>query len=223
MHELQIRLGYQFNDISLLEQALTHCSYAAEHNERLEFLGDAILDFLIADCLFRRHASCNEGALSQMRAQIVCGRNLAGIGSDLQLGRVLRLGSGEAKSGGRERASNLANGVEAVIAAVYLDGGIVASIHLVEKLFAEHLQASSVVTIKDPKTRLQEHLQSRQLDLPVYRLASRSGKDHAANFSVTCNIPQLDLVVDANGTSVKKAEQSAAGKILALIEKKLNE
>ena len=219
MYELQMRLGYQFKNISLLEQALTHRSYAANHNERFEFLGDAILDFLIADCLFHRHPACNEGALSQMRAQIVCGNNLAAIGRNLQLGNILRLGSGEARSGGRDRESNLANGVEAVIAAVYLDGGIVAGTSLVENLFAEHLRGSSVVALKDAKTRLQEYLQSRQLDLPVYRLVGRAGKDHAASFSVTCHVPQLALVVDASGASVKKAEQSAAGKLLALIEK----
>lgn len=219
MHDLQQRLGYVFKDPGLLQQALTHRSFASNHNERLEFLGDAILDFLIGDALFHRHPTCTEGELSQMRAQIVCGDNLSAIGSRLELGHSMRLGVGEAHSGGRERASNLANAVEAVVAAVYLDGGLESSRNLVARLFAVPLQASCTTAPKDAKTRLQEYLQSRQLDLPSYRLVSRSGKDHVARFCVACDVPQLALGVVAEGTSVKKAEQSAAGKLLAIIEK----
>lgn len=221
MHKLQDNIGYFFKEHSLLEQALTHRSYSGAHNERLEFLGDAFLDFVVGDVLFHRYPLCKEGDLSRMRARIVCGENLASIGSELGLGSLLRLGSGEASSGGRDRSSNLANAVEALVAAVYLDGGIEAGRALIDRLFSKHLQNAASDTTKDAKTCLQEYLQSRRYDLPVYRLVQRSGKDHAAVFVVACEVAGLSLSASAEGTSVKKAELAAAEKLLAMIGKEL--
>lgn len=223
LEQLQGRLGYRFTNPALCRQALTHRSYGSLHNERLEFLGDAVLDLLISELLFLRFPAASEGELSRMRAAVVCGENLAGIGGELALGDCLLLGAGEAASGGRQRQSSLANAVEALIAAVYLDGGMLACSTLVNKLFAAVLQQANPGSDKDPKSSLQEYLQARQLALPEYRLLCQSGADHNASFTMECAVVRLGLVAQATASSRKKAEGLAAGKILESLESRKHE
>jgi ribonuclease-3 len=211
---LQSRLGYVFNSRPLFIQALTHRSYGAPHNERLEFLGDAILDLLIGEFLYHRYPAATEGELSQLRAQAVCGDSLAEIGQQLQLGDCLYLGVGEAKSGGHQRESSIANAVEAIIAAIYLDSGMESCRAVVRDLFASALEKMEQGAVKDAKTCLQEYLQSRQLPLPQYILLARTGSDHSASFTMECVVAALDMRADATASSRKKAEQLAAEKIL---------
>jgi ribonuclease-3 len=215
---LQYQLGYIFSEQDLLLQALTHCSFSSSNNERLEFLGDAVLDLLIGEWLYQRFPLATEGELSHMRAQAVCGNNLAAVGFSLGLGDCMRMGAGEIQSGGRTRHSTVANAVEAIIAAIYLDGGMTACRQVVNKLFVDVALKLDPQTRKDPKTRVQEFLQARTLSLPQYRLLKRSGQDHAAIFHVECAVVDLDLRADAEASSRKKAEQLAAEKILLLLE-----
>jgi ribonuclease-3 len=215
---LQYRLGYTFSNQSLFVQALTHRSYSGLHNERLEFLGDAILDLLVSEYLYQHYPSAAEGELSHMRAQVVCGERLAEIGLQLQLGSFLYLGAGEDKSGGRQRQSSIANAVEAIIAAVYLDGGMEKCRHVVHHLFAVLLEQVEQGVGKDAKTRLQEYLQARHMLLPQYCLVNRTGNDHDACFTMECIVEPLALRADATASSRKKAEQMAAEKILEQLE-----
>lgn len=215
---LQGLLGYEFRQISVCLQALTHRSYNNQHNERLEFLGDAILDLLISESLYKKYPSATEGELSHMRASIVCGENLAMIARQLELGSHLYLGAGEARSGGRERQSTLANALEALIAAIYLDGGLEACRATTEKLFAPVLASVVPGTGKDAKTQLQEYLQARQLPLPTYRLLARTGSEHEARFTMQCAAEAFGLAAEATAGSRKKAEQLAAEKVLELLE-----
>lgn len=216
----QRSLGYTFKDASLITQALTHRSYSVQHNERLEFLGDAILDFLVGEFLYHRYPAANEGELSQMRAQAVCGEQLAAAGRNLQLGECLRLGAGEIKSGGQQRDSNIANAVEALIAAIYLDGGMDSCREVVYGLFGEVLEQLHPGVLKDSKTRLQEYLQSRHMQLPQYKLLVRAGVDHSAIFTMECDVAELNLRAVATASSRKKAEQLAAEDILGFLELK---
>lgn len=211
---LQGRLGYVFRDKALLRRALTHRSYAGQHNERLEFLGDAILDLLIGEQLYHRYTSATEGELSHMRAQVVCGETLAVIGKELQLGDCLYLGAGESNSGGRDRQSNLANTVEALVASIYLDAGIEVCRTVTGRLFSRPLQQVTPGSGKDPKTILQEYLQARQLPLPQYREVARTGSEHAASFTMECVVAAAGVAASATASSRKKAEQQAAAKIL---------
>lgn len=211
---LQGRLGYTFNSRPLFTQALTHRSYGVPHNERLEFLGDAILDLFIGEFIYHRYPTATEGEMSQLRAQAVCGERLAEIGQQLQLGDYLYLGVGEAKSGGHQRESSIANAVEAIIAAIYLDGGIERCRAVVQVLFASALDQMERGAVKDAKTCVQEYLQSRQLPLPQYILLARTGSDHNASFTMECVVAALDMRADATAASRKKAEQLAAEKIL---------
>lgn len=213
-HLLQQRLGYRFGSASLLVQALTHRSHGALHNERLEFLGDAVLDLLISEFLYLRHPTATEGELSHMRAQVVCGEQLAAMGQELHLGACLYLGAGEDKSGGRQRQSSIANAVEAVIAAIYLDGGMESCRKVVQHLFASLLEQTEQGAVKDAKTRLQEYLQAKHMVLPRYCLVSRIGNDHDASFTMECIVESLAMRADATASSRKKAEQMAAEKIL---------
>jgi ribonuclease-3 len=215
---LQGLLGYEFRQISVCLQALTHRSYNNQHNERLEFLGDAILDLLVSEWLYRKFPSATEGELSHMRASIVCGENLAMIARQLELGSHLYLGAGEVGSGGRERQSTLANALEALLAAIYLDGGLEACRATTEKLFAPVLASVVPGTGKDAKTQLQEYMQARQLPLPTYRLLERSGSEHEARFTMQCAAEALGLAAEAVAGSRKKAEQLAAEKVLELLE-----
>jgi ribonuclease-3 len=215
---LQERLAYKFSNRSLLVQALTHRSYGSLHNERLEFLGDAIIDLLVGEFLYHRYPAATEGELSQMRAQAVCGESLVELGQQLQLGGCLYLGAGEAKSGGHQRESSIANAIEALIAAVYLDGGMDVCRAVVHRLFAPVFEQMGQSTIKDPKTRLQEYLQSRHLMLPQYSLLTKTGNDHDASFTMQCEVIAMGVKAVATASSRKKAEQLAAKEILGQLE-----
>lgn len=212
---LQKHLGYVFTEPNLCIQALTHRSYGAQHNERLEFLGDAILDFLITDVIYRTNPAASEGELSNMRAHVVRGEQLTKVGEVLQLGDLLLLGVGEENAGGRQRPSLIANAVEAVIAAVYLDGGLEKCREVVDQLFAPILDSLTPTVGKDAKTTLQEYLQSRHLPLPVYELVARHGSDHNARFTMACVVAALQERAEGEASSRKQAEQLAAKKILA--------
>lgn len=214
MTRLQQRLGYQFNDSELLERALSHRSIGAGNNERLEFLGDALLGFEVADCLYRRESDADEGQLSRMRAHLVKRETLAEIARELQLGEILHLGPGELRSGGQSRDSILSDAVEAIIAAVYLDGGIDQARSLVRRLLGDRLSRPTADTQrKDAKTSLQEHLQSLGKPLPNYEVVSITGEPHAQTFRVLCT---TELAPDTLGEagSRRKAEQIAARQML---------
>lgn len=219
--DLKFRHGeldsHRFADPGLLQQALTHRSAGAPHNERLEFLGDGIVNLLVAEVLFQRWPKADEGALTRARAELVREASLAVIARKLELGARLTLGPGEMKSGGHRRDSILADALEAVVAAIYLDVGFEACRNVVLPWFEESLAALPVGKPgKDPKTRLQEWLQGRQRPLPAYELVSESGDDHAKVFHVSCTILDPTLAAQGEGTSRRNAEQAAAA---ALIEK----
>lgn len=209
---LQSRLGYCFNDPKLLQQALTHRSHSTPHNERLEFLGDSILNFIVAAELYGRFTRLREGELSRLRASLVREQSLHDIATRIALGDFLRLGEGELKSGGFRRPSILADSVEALIGAVYLDGGYEAARGVVLSLYGEQLDTldPSVTADKDPKTQLQEWLQSRKHPLPQYNVVATHGAAHDQRFEVECSIPALNMRTLGSGTSRRLAEQEAA-------------
>jgi len=208
------QLGYTFKDASLLRIALTHRSAVGKNNERLEFLGDSILNFVIAEALFERYPKAKEGELSRLRASLVKGDTLAKLARELDLGAYLKLGGGELKSGGFRRDSILADALEAVLAAVYLDSDFATCRALIQRLFESQLAALPVVAaLKDPKTRLQEILQARQQALPSYDIMAVSGEPHAQKFTVRCTLDD-GLVTTAEGSSRRKAEQEAARQAL---------
>ncbi len=205
------RLGYEFKDDSLLERALTHRSAGSGHNERLEFLGDSIINFIMAETLFRAQPEAREGQLTRLRALLVRRETLAAVARDLDLGMALKLGGGELKSGGRDRDSILADALEAVIGAVYLDSGMDSCRELVERLFTEKIaQAQQRRGAKDAKTRLQERLQARGLPLPTYEVVEVKGAPHSQEFQVFCRVASLDNPTCGTGGSRRKAEQAAA-------------
>ncbi len=204
-------LGYHFQQADLFDQALTHRSAGTPNNERLEFLGDALLGYFIAEVLYMRFEDCDEGQLSRLRARLVKKESLAEIARALQLGDYLALGTGELRSGGHARDSILADAVEAVIAAVYLDGGVDEAKRVVRGLFETHISNINVGhALKDPKTRLQEYLQANKQPLPEYDIVEVAGSQHAQSFRVACNVPALAQQVTGAGTSRRKAEQKAA-------------
>jgi ribonuclease III len=208
-------LGYNFNDPMLLQQALTHRSAARENNERLEFLGDAILSFVISTELYCRFESIDEGTLSRLRASLVKGDTLAVLARGLELGDYLQLGPGELKSGGFRRGSILADTLEAIFGAIFLDSDIAAVKQVILSLYAERLNnVDPSAALKDPKTRLQEFLQSRNHALPEYEITDVQGKDHEQRFTVTCTVPTIGEPVVAHGGSRRKAEQAAAQQAL---------
>ena len=218
--QLHTKLNYQFNDSELLHAALTHRSAGAHNNERLEFLGDSILNFVVASAIFKLRPEYHEGQLTRLRANLVRGETLAEIARDLDLGSLLKLGSGELKSGGFKRASILADALEAVIGAVYLDGGFAAAEKTVNHLYADrfnNLPASE--PDKDSKTLLQEFLQGRGHGLPEYELLDSYGEPHARTFVVGCAVDTLGLTIKAEGSSRRRAEQTAAAGILEQIGK----
>ncbi len=218
MKRLQQRIAYRFSDIDLLERALSHRSLGANNNERLEFLGDAILGFEVADSLYRRLKEADEGQLSRIRAHLVRRETLAAIARELQLGDILRLGPGELRSGGQSRDSILADAVEAVIAAVYLDGGIEQARALVRRLLGDRLSEPPPETQrKDPKTQLQEHLQAIGRPLPHYEVVEIVGDQHDQTFRVRCRTGALPDTFGEGG-SRRKAEQSAARAMLHQLE-----
>ena len=216
---LTARLDHEFRDQALLDLALTHRSTAGPNNERLEYLGDAVLAFLVAEILYLKFPRAPEGILTRLRASVVKRESLAEVARGIDLGSFVFLGSGEKKSGGWRRDSILANTLEAVIGAVYLDAGIEASRRLIQRLFAEKLAGLSTSDPgKDPKTALQEVLQARGKPLPVYELVSESGAAHARTFTIRCVIEDLDRTVIAEGSSKRNAEQAAAGMALQLLK-----
>lgn len=209
--DLVRRLGYSFRDPQLLEQALTHRSAAARNNERLEFLGDGLLNFVIGAALYRLQPAAEEGALSRLRASLVREETLALLGRDLKLGEWLRLGESELKSGGFRRDSILADAVEALIGAIYLDGGFEPAREVCERLYAGLLAAlPDAESLKDAKTRLQERLQAAGRPLPRYEVLVESGPPHARRFHVRCSLQDQELVTESEGPSRRGAEQGAA-------------
>lgn len=208
--------GYQFKQIELLEQALSHRSYSrTANNERLEFLGDSILGLIISRHIFQSFSNASEGDLSRIRASLVNKETLARIAQDIGLGDHILLGGGELKSGGYRRASILSDALEALIAAIYLDSGLEQAERVILSLFQEHLKnVPNGASLKDPKTRLQENLQSRKMELPNYEVEQTCGKSHDPVFTVRCSIASLNLHTSGSGSSRKKAEQQAAGRML---------
>jgi len=213
--KLSQRLGYQFKDQSLVELALTHRSKGVENNERLEFLGDSILSVVISEDLYQRFPEAKEGKLSRLRARIVKGKTLAEVAKEFDLGDFLLLGSGELKSGGHKRDSILADAVEALIGAIYLDSGLDAARERVLAWFETRLDNLSLEDpIKDPKTQLQEIQQAAGSRLPKYEVLSVDGPTNEQVFTVTCFIPEIEAPVTATGSSRRNAEQTAAATVL---------
>lgn len=216
---LQEALGYRFEHADLLQTALTHRSYGTPNYERLEFLGDGLLNATVADLLYRQFPDLHEGDLSRLRANLVRQESLHRIAQHLSLGAELLLGDGEKKSGGAGRPSILADALEAILGAVYLDGGFAHAHALVERLFkAEIERINPRRDAKDPKTRLQEYLQGRRLPLPTYTVINTHGEAHAQQFEVRCEIAGLPQTSVGRGSSRRLAEQQAAESILTLIE-----
>ncbi|GAB2636663.1 ribonuclease III [Vibrio panuliri] len=208
---LEKKLGYRFQQAELINLALTHRSANGKHNERLEFLGDSILSFVIADDLYHRFPKVNEGDMSRMRATLVRGNTLAELGREFVLGDYLKLGPGELKSGGFRRDSILADAVEAIIGAIYLDSDIETVRGIVLSWYQTRLEAIKPgVSQKDPKTRLQEFLQGRRKPLPVYTVTNIKGEAHNQEFTVSCEVAGIGSPVIGKGTSRRKAEQAAA-------------
>ncbi|WP_394129716.1 ribonuclease III [Shewanella maritima] len=212
-------LGYEFTNQDLLKQALTHRSAANKHNERLEFLGDAILQVVISDALYHQFSKVAEGDLSRMRSTLVKGETLTEIAKEFKLGDYLYLGPGELKSGGFRRESILADAVEAIIGAIYLDSDIETSRKLLLNWYASRLETIKPgVNQKDPKTLLQEHLQGFKKALPEYKVVNVQGEAHNQTFTVECKVEQLDEAVTGIASSRRKAEQLAAAQVLELIK-----
>lgn len=208
-------LDYECQDAALLEAALTHRSAGGPHNERLEFLGDAVLNCVVAKLVFSEFGAADEGDLSRFRASLVSGEALAVIAQEIHLGDQLRLGTGELKSGGFRRKSILADALEALFGAIYLDGGFAESQRVIERLFVPRLdRLPTAAELKDPKTRLQEALQAQGLPLPTYSVAAVTGEAHNQQFEVACAVDALGLRTTASGPSRRRAEQAAAQLLL---------
>jgi ribonuclease-3 len=212
-------IDYRFNDPHLLREALTHRSLGASNNERLEFLGDSVLNLVIAMRLYELRPAAREGDLSRMRARLVRGSTLTEVSTSMDLGQAIKLGEGELKSGGFRRASILADAFEALLGAIFIDGGYDACREVVLSLFDPLIEAlPEAEDLKDPKTRLQEWLQARGRALPEYSLVDEEGADHAKQFHVTCRLTDDGTVVQESGRSRRKAEQAAAARILDLLQ-----
>ena len=220
---LQLRLQHAFSNGDLLRRALTHRSFSADHNERLEFLGDAVLNLSVADLLYQRLHLLPEGDLSRVRANLVRQETLHQLSVELGLPAVLRLGEGEVRSGGKKRPSILADALEAIIGAVYLDGGFAAAQSLVHRLFeAVEVNPTMSAIGKDPKTELQEWLQGRKMKLPLYRVVGTLGAAHQQSFDVECEIAEMRLSERGIGGSRKAGEQAAAAAMLQTLVKTAN-
>jgi ribonuclease-3 len=212
---LKDALDYECKDPALLDAALTHRSAGGPHNERLEFLGDAVLNCVVARLIFSEFAAADEGDLSRFRASLVSGEALAVIAAEISLGDHVRLGSGELKSGGFRRKSILADTLEALFGAIYLDGGFEAAARVIERLFVPRMdRLPTAAELKDPKTRLQEALQAQGLPLPTYAVDSIAGEAHNQQFEVSCSVGALGLRTQASGASRRRAEQAAAQLLL---------
>lgn len=220
IERLQRKLGYQFQQQGLLCQALTHRSADNKHNERLEYLGDSILSFVIASTLFLRFPGADEGEMSRMRSTLVRGDTLAMLAREFKLGECLLLGPGELKSGGYRRESILADAMEAIIGAVFLDSDIHTTEKLILKWYQSRLeQIDPENDQKDAKTRLQEYLQGRHLPLPCYLVTQVRGDAHDQEFTVQCRITDLEQPVEGTGSTRRKAERAAAEQVLKQLEK----
>jgi ribonuclease-3 len=212
------QLSYRFANQDLIEQALTHRSVGGNNNERLEYLGDAILGFIVADALYHNFPEASEGQLSRLRSSLVKKDTLAKIAREFDLGAYLNLGPGELRSGGHARASILADGVEAIFAAIYLDGGYTATREVILTVFAARIEALNLEDHqKDPKTRLQELLQAKKMGLPTYQVTEISGDPHQQTFHVLCSVDELRSEVQGSGSSRRKAEQDAAARLLSAL------
>jgi len=214
LDQLCRRLGYSFNNVALLKTALTHRSAGKNNNERLEFLGDSVLGYVITEALFEKYPQDDEGKLSRYRSLLVKGETLAKIARQFFIGDYLYLGGGELKSGGFRRASILADAVEAIIGAIVLDSDIDTAKTCILNWYEERIGNVDQAILKDPKTRLQEYLQSRKLALPGYEITAIEGKEHNQLFHVECQIKELDITVKAKGSSRRNAEQQAAEYVL---------
>lgn len=216
LDKLMNSIQYNFRNLALLELALCHRSFGKQNNERLEFLGDSLLNFIIASELYKQFPTAKEGQLSRLRSYLVCEAALAEVAQKFELGPALRLGTGEKKSGGAERPSILADAVEALIGAIYLDGGLKECYTRVTGWYKEHLACLSLnnEVYKDSKSRLQELLQSQKYPLPKYRLIGMKGEEHHQVFIIECRNALLDHPIMAEGTSRRKAEQKAAELVL---------
>jgi len=216
LEALQRRVGHRFTSPGLLQRALTHRSFGAEHNERLEFLGDAVLALAVSELLFERFSGSDEGDLTRVRAHLVREDSLHRAALTLGLPDLLRLSEGEARGGGAQRASILADAVEALIGAVFQDGGYAKARALVQSLFGEIIQATEAESwTKDAKTELQEWLQARRIAVPSYRIVATRGQAHAQTFEVECAVPALERRASGQGRSRRAAEQEAARRLLA--------
>lgn len=218
---LESTIGYQFRNNALLEQALTHRSYGRDHYERLEFLGDSVLNAVVAEALFQTFPDLPEGDLSRLRANLVCQDQLVIVAGELSISRYLRLGEGELKSGGQHRPSILADTVEALYGAIWQDGGFETARRVILSSFSQRIRAIDLTKLpsaKDAKTRLQEWLQGRRLPLPVYDTPKVSGAAHAQSFEVRCHIADHDVETCGQGPTRRAAEQQAAELALAQLE-----
>lgn len=212
---LSKKLNYHFKNPGLLQQALTHRSAHPIHNERLEFIGDSIVNFVVGEALFHAHPTQAEGELSRWRASLVQRETLAEIGLEWHLNEYMILGPGEKKTGGLHRPSNLANAVEAIVGAIYLDSDFTTIKNILLKTFEKRLSTAHISSLqKDYKTQLQEWLQSKQIQIPTYELIEVSGQDHASIFKIQCSIPKLAKTSIGEGSSKKRAEQEAAAQML---------
>ena len=215
LERLKRKLEVEFDDTSLLDVALTHRSADSVNNERLEYLGDAVLDLVVAETLFNLYPSASEGELSRYRSSLVKGETLASVARELELGDYIRMGPGELKSGGYRRASILADALESIIGAIYIDKGLDDARAFVLSIYQDrinNLKTSS--EHKDPKTRLQEYLQGHQQELPEYEVVQVSGQPHDQQFVVECRLNALDIMESGEGSSRRRAEQQAANKVL---------
>ncbi len=218
LRQLENRLGYTFSDQALLTAALTHRSAGKSHNERLEFLGDSLVNHVVAVALFRQFPEASEGQLSRLRAKIVRGSHLAEIALRLDVGAALILGTGERKSGGRNRHSILADALEAISAAILLDAGFEVASAVLMAWFEPSIGAISLTDERDPKTRLQEWLQGNGHPVPEYDVLAVTGEDHSQEFLVSCKVTPFKAVWEGRGTSRRQAEQDAAVRVLEHIE-----
>ncbi len=215
---LKESLAYEFSNESLLRRALTHRSAAGDNNERLEFLGDSVLQLIVSELVFEDRPDASEGPLSRLRSSLVKDATLGEIAIELGLGEHLILGPGERKTGGHRRASILADALEAVFGAVYLDAGFQAAKEVIAMAYGDRLaNLPDIGELRDPKTRLQEYLQGNQLALPGYHVENVMGKAHRQSFEVSCSIPELELKTGGTGTTRRDAEQEAAKNMLNLI------
>jgi len=220
IEKLSQSLGYNFKNTELLEEALSHRSIGNRSNERMEFLGDSVLNFVIASSLFDQYPDCDEGELSRLRAYLVNGEILAELAKELHVGEYLYLGVGEVKSGGYRRTSILSDALEALIGAIYLDSGIEICKKQILKWYDKRLLKLPLIAPKDPKTRLQELLQARKLSLPAYTIISTKGAAHAQIFYIECKVEGVDSITVGSGSTKRKAEQNAAELLLKeLIDK----